>query len=104
LTDDTAAVGNGLANAAQPVLGLSSTKGSTLPKRLHIYAVATSLGGPRVLAAAEALAQQSGIPKSNLTLLDRSSTYAHNDPNGAYPKNDFVDGLVPFLDHIDSGS
>jgi pimeloyl-ACP methyl ester carboxylesterase len=104
LTDDTAAVGNGLANAAQPVLGLRSTMGSRLPKRLHIYAVATSLGGARVLAAAEALADQSGIPTSNLTPLDRSSTYAHNDPNGAYPENDFVDGLVPFLRQLDSGS
>jgi hypothetical protein len=28
------------------------------------------------------------------------STYAHNDPAAAYPKNAFVDRLVPFLERI----
>ncbi len=35
-----------------------------------------------------------------LTLVDRSSTYAHNDPAGAYPQNDFFDYLVPFLNGL----
>jgi len=34
---------------------------------------------------------------SNLTLVNRQSTYAHNDPAGAYPDNDFFNQLVPFL-------
>ena len=36
----------------------------------------------------------------NLTLINRHDTYAHNDPNGAYPQNDFIDGLIPFLQGI----
>jgi pimeloyl-ACP methyl ester carboxylesterase len=97
LTNDTAAVDNGNANPAQPVLGIEATMGHELPKRLHIYAFAASLGGPGVLDAARALAAQSGIPAGNLTLVDRSTTYAHNDPSGAYPTNDFFSQLVPFL-------
>ena len=51
-------------------------------------------------AAARNLAAQSQIPASNLTLVDRGSTYAHNDPAGAYPKNDFFDQLLPFLEKV----
>jgi hypothetical protein len=43
------------------------------------------------------LATQSGIPAQNLTLVNRQSTYAHNDPSAASPQNDFLDGLIPFL-------
>jgi hypothetical protein len=32
-----------------------------------------------------------------MTLVNRASTYAHNDPNSAAPKNDFVKYLLPFL-------
>lgn len=100
LTIDAGAVGNGLANPAQKVLSVRSTKGRALPKDLRIYAFGAALGGARVPAAARALARQSGIPKRNLRLDSRASTYAHNDPNSAYPKNKFVDGLVPFLKGI----
>jgi hypothetical protein len=52
-------------------------------------------GGQRVLDAATALARQSHIPRSHLTLVDRHKTYAHNDPNSAAPKNAFVQGADP---------
>jgi pimeloyl-ACP methyl ester carboxylesterase len=100
LTDDTAAVGNGLANPAQSVLDVHSTMGRRLPKRLLVYAFGAALGGPAVPAAARELARQSHIPMRNLTLLNRQSTYAHNDPAGAFPHNVFFDHLVKFLAQV----
>jgi pimeloyl-ACP methyl ester carboxylesterase len=100
LTDDTAAVNNGNANPAQTVLGVKATMGHDLPKTLLIYAFGARLGGADVLAAAQLLAAQSHIPASNLTLVNRQSTYAHNDPAGAYPTNAFFKDLVPFLNKV----
>jgi pimeloyl-ACP methyl ester carboxylesterase len=100
LTDDTGAVGNGIANPAQHVLGVNSTMGRKLPRSLQIYAFATVLGKQGVLLAAKALAAQSHIPSRNLTLVDRESTYSHNDPAGAYPHNAFFSYLIPFLKRI----
>jgi hypothetical protein len=97
LTDDTMAVGNGIANPAQAVLGVDATMGRDLPHGLLIYAFGARLGGQSILDAASQLAEQSGIPAGNLTLINRQSTYAHNDPAGAYPANAFVSGLLPFL-------
>jgi pimeloyl-ACP methyl ester carboxylesterase len=97
LTDDTGAVGNGIANPAQSVLGVNATMGDDLPHSLLMYAFGAALGGQNVLNAASQLASQSGIPQSNLTLVNEQSTYAHNDPAGAYPTNIFFNGLVPFL-------
>jgi len=42
-------------------------------------------------------------PKKNLKLVNRQSTYAHNDPNSAYPKNKFLKQLIPFLKKITKG-
>jgi hypothetical protein len=103
LTIDAGAVANGNANPAQQVLGVHATRGHALPKRLRIYAFGAALGGTRVLDAARALARQSGIPRSRLTLVDRHTTYAHNDPNAASPRNDFVARLIPFLGRIAPG-
>jgi pimeloyl-ACP methyl ester carboxylesterase len=100
LTDDTAVVNNGNANPAQAVLDVDATMGRDLPKTLLIYAFGARLGGPAVLTAAQLLAAQSHIPASNLTLVNRQSTYAHNDPAGAYPNNAFFDDLLPFLQKI----
>ncbi len=113
LTDDTGAVGNGIANPAQSILDVNSTMGDHLPPRLKIYAFCTSLGGTGVLTAAQTLATQSGIPASNLTLVNASGapssdsaivnepdTYAHNDPAGAYPNNFFFNNLETFLGSI----
>jgi pimeloyl-ACP methyl ester carboxylesterase len=100
LTDDTGAIGNGIANPAQKVLHVDSTMGRHLPHNLLIYAFCTVLGGNGVLQAASALAQQSHIPQGNLTLVNREHSYSHNDPNGAYPKNAFFSHLIPFLKRV----
>jgi hypothetical protein len=97
LTIDAGAVAAGNRNAAQRVLGVRATHGDDLPDGTRIYAFAAALGGERVLAAARALARQSGISPRALTLVDRHRTYAHNDPAGASPKNAFLDTLVPWL-------
>jgi pimeloyl-ACP methyl ester carboxylesterase len=96
LTIDTGAVGQGIPNPAQKVLGVRATHGRDLPKRLLIYAFG-AFGGKGILDAASTLARQSRIPSRNLTLVSRQGTYAHNDPAGAYPKNVFFDRLLPFL-------
>jgi hypothetical protein len=100
LTIDSGAIGNGIASPAQSVLGLHATLGRRLPRRLEIYAFGARLGGAGVLLDARALAAQSGIPASHLLLINRASSYAHNDPAGAYPRNDFVNGLVSFLHRL----
>jgi pimeloyl-ACP methyl ester carboxylesterase len=101
LTIDAGAVGNGIANPAQSVLDVHSTLGSELSKKMRIYAFEASLGDGRVLPNAQALAAEAGIPSGNLTLVDRSETYAHNDPNSADPNvNEFLQRLIPFLQGI----
>jgi hypothetical protein len=77
-----------------------ATHGHDLSKRLRIYAFGAALGGERVLTTASILAQQSGIPKSRLVLVDRHTTYSHNDPSSASPKNAFVSHLIPFLKRV----
>jgi len=100
LTIDSGAVAEGNANPAQAVLDVRATHGHDLPATLRILAFGAALGGQNVLNAATILANQSGIPLENLSLLDRHQTYAHNDPSGAFPQNDFVDQLVPFLHQL----
>jgi pimeloyl-ACP methyl ester carboxylesterase len=100
LTDDTAAVGNGLANPAQSVLGVHATMGRKLPHALRILAFGARLGGPLIGKAADALAKQSGIPLSHVTKFNYQSTYSHNDPAGAYPHNAFFTALVKFLKRL----
>ncbi len=100
LTLDTAAVGNGTGDAAQKVLGLRATMGRRLPRSLRIYGFGAALGGEVILNAAKQLAHQSRIPASHLTLVNRHSTYAHNDPAGAYPTNVFYAHLISFLRQV----
>jgi hypothetical protein len=101
LTIDSGAVGDGVANPAQAVLNVHSTDAAKLPKRLRIYAFGAALGGPNVLLAAQALAQTAHIPGRNLKLVNRQTTYAHNDPNAADPKvNAFTKRLMSFLKKI----
>ena len=96
LTIDSGAVGAGIANPAQAVLDVRSTHGRDL-RRMPIYAFGAALGGQRVLDSAQLLADQSGIPQRKLTLVNASATYSHVDPLSAYPQNDFVQHLLPFL-------
>jgi hypothetical protein len=101
LTIDAGAVAAGNRNPAQAVLGVRATHGDDLAKGLRIYAFAAALGGPRVLAAARALARQSHLPRRNLELVDRHTTYAHNDPASATPsRNAFIRTVVPFLTRV----
>ncbi len=100
LTLDLGAIGNGTPNAAQRVLGLRATMGRQLPRRLLIYGFGAALGGQLILDEAKQLAVQSHIPRRHLTLINRHRTYAHNDPNGAYPHNAFFAQLIPFLDRV----
>ncbi len=102
LSIDSGAVAAGNANPAQAVLDVRATRGDDLGSRMPIYAFGAALGGQRVLDAARLLATQSGIPAKRLTLVDRATTYTHIDPLTAYPRNDFVRTLVPFLDRIGS--
>jgi pimeloyl-ACP methyl ester carboxylesterase len=100
LTIDSGAVAAGNANPAQQVLDVHATHGHDLSKKLRIYAFGAALGGTRVLDAAKVLAQQSGIPKNRLVLIDRHTTYSHNDPSSASPRNAFVKNLIPFLEKV----
>ena len=101
LSIDSGAVGDGLPNPAQSVLDVHSTDATKLRKRLKIYAFAAALGGARVISAAQSLAAEARIPRKNLKLVDRSATYAHNDPSAAEPKvNAFLKKLIPFLKSI----
>ncbi len=104
LTIDAGAVADGNANDAQKILGVHATHGHDLPRTLRMYAFGAALGGTRVLDATRALAAQSHIPSSRLTLVDRHKTYAHNDPNSASPAhNDFFKRLIPFLARVAKG-
>jgi hypothetical protein len=85
------------------VLDVHAIHGDDLKKHTPIYAFGAALGGERVLAAARVLADQSGIPESALTLINRESTYAHNDPNAASPQNESLDRLIPFLRRVAPG-
>jgi len=100
LTLDSRSVAAGNANPTQQVLNVRAIHGDDLSSRTRIYAFGAALGGENVLTSARVLAQQSGIPASRLTLVNRASTYTHNDPNSASPKNEFLDNLIPFLGKI----
>jgi len=108
LTIDTGAVADGNYNEAQEVLGEHAIHGHELPTSLKILAISSELDkrfGSSTLTAAEILAAQSGIPAGNLTLIDRESEYAHNDPaaadpNGEIEGNIFYKELIPFLEGL----
>ena len=100
LTIDAGAVAAGNANPSQQILDVRATHGRDLPKRLRIYAFGAALGGQRVLDGATVLAEQSGIPGDQLTLVNGEAEYSHNDPAGASPRNEFLDNVTPFLKQI----
>ena len=96
LTIDSGAVAAGNANPAQEILGVKATHGHDLDPSLRIYAFGAA-GGQAIVDTAQVLADQSGIPAGNLTLVQRAGAYAHNDPSAASPDNDFLENLIPFL-------
>jgi pimeloyl-ACP methyl ester carboxylesterase len=98
LTIDSGAVADGNPNPAQSVLDVHAIHGNEV--KVPIYAFGAALGGQGVLDTAKILANQSGVPSSKLVLVNRQSTYAHNDPSAASPHNDFIDNLIPFLGRI----
>jgi hypothetical protein len=98
LTIDSRAVAAGNVNPAQDVLDVHATHGDAID--VPIYAFGGALGGQRVLDAAAALASQSGLSESKLTLINRETTYTHNDPSSASPDNEFLDELLPFLKKV----
>ncbi len=100
LTLDLGGVGRGVGSPAQRILGLRTTLGTRLPRGLFIYGFGARLGGQAILTEARQLALASRIPMRNLTLVNRQSTYAHNDPAGAYPHNAFFAHLIPFLNKV----
>ena len=105
LTIDTGAVADGNNNPAQEVLGEHAIHGHELPTSLKILAINSELGKQFALSAAEVLAEQSGIPSGNLTLINREHEYAHNDPAAAEPNgeiegNIFYKELIPFLEGV----
>ncbi|HMF82104.1 MAG TPA: alpha/beta fold hydrolase [Acidimicrobiia bacterium] len=100
LTIDSGAVAAGNANDTQAILDVHATHGHDLPKGLRMYAFGAALGGQRVLDGATILADQSGIPHGQLVLVDGEANYAHNDPAGASPNNEFLQNLTPFLNKV----
>jgi pimeloyl-ACP methyl ester carboxylesterase len=100
LTIDSGAVADGNKNPAQSVLGMKAIHGHAIDVPIYAFG---AFGGETVLDDARALAQQSHLPDSELTLVNRHHTYAHNDPAGAYPENAFLNHLVPFLNGITRG-
>ena len=100
LSLDAGAVGNGIANPAQAVLGVHSTFGTSLPHSLRLYGCMAALFGTDGITALQTLASQSGIPSGNVTAIDEHAVYAHNDPIGAYPTNGCVPALRSFLSAI----
>jgi hypothetical protein len=101
LTIDSGAVADGNANPAQQVLDVKAIHGDEVD--IPIYAFGAALGGQGVLDSATTLANQSHLPSRELTLINRASTYSHNDPSAAYPNNAFVKNLIPFLNKISNG-
>jgi pimeloyl-ACP methyl ester carboxylesterase len=96
LSIDAGGIDNGVDNSAQAVFGDHATHGDDID--VPIYAFATSLGSDRVIQAAKQLAKQSHLPKKDVMLINKSSTYAHIDPIAATPsKNAFLKAVTKFL-------
>jgi hypothetical protein len=94
LSIDAGAVNGGIANPADATLDVHAIHGATL--KTPIYAIATSLGGDRVIKAAKAIAAQAHIRK--VVTVDASRTDAHIDPIDDLPgRNRFLKTVVPFL-------
>ena len=98
LTIDSGAVDNGNPNPAQRVLGLHATLGPPAAQAPAHLRLRRPPGRLRPSSSTPSSSPRSrSIPAGNLLLINRQSTYAHNDPAGAYPRNAFFAGLMRFL-------
>ena len=96
LTLDASVVNGGVKNPGQATLGVKATHAKDVD--VPVYAIATSLGGERVLKGAKLLAQNGSTKAKDVTLVDRHTTEAHLDPLTADPdKSSFLKTVVPFL-------
>jgi pimeloyl-ACP methyl ester carboxylesterase len=99
LNIDSGAVNFGNENPAQEVLDVRAIHGDKLD--FPVYALATTFGGDGVLAIPGILAEQSGIPEDDLTLVDETDRLFHTDPLAIdTEQNPLRETLVPFLDAI----
>jgi hypothetical protein len=99
LTLDAMAVGGGVRNRTQRLLGLRASHAADV--HVPIYAIETAFLKGRVLIAARALARRSGLPATKVELVDRAASSAHADPLFDVPAhNDFLRTVVPFLERI----
>jgi pimeloyl-ACP methyl ester carboxylesterase len=97
LTLDASVVNGGVKNPGQKTLGVKATHAKDVD--VPIYAIATSLGGERVLKGARLLAQHGTTKAKDVKLVDRHATEAHLDPIAADPdKSTFIKTVVPFLE------
>ena len=101
LTIDSGAVAAGNANPAQEILDVHATHGHDLPRKPAHLRLRRGARRPAGARRGDDPGRSSRASRSaTLTLVDRHTTYSHNDPNSASPKNDFVKNLVPFLGKI----
>ena len=105
LTIDTAGVGNGIADGrpAGPRPPLDAGPPTSRPRCGSTRSGRRS-AAPMILDAIARARAAVADPVRHLTLVNRQSTYAHNDPTGAYPLNVFFSRLVPFLDKVGRGA
>ena len=102
LTIDSGAVAAGNPNPAQQVLAGHAVHGDA-DQRPDLR-VRRRARGQRVLDAARALAQQSGLPASNLTLIDRQAATRTTTRPAAFPAERLPrqPGAVPAEDRLTS--
>jgi len=97
LTIDGRTTNAGLPHPSQELTGVRAIHGDELD--MPIFALETSFGAGRVLAGAQRLGQQSGIPENKLTLVE-AHQLTHTDPMAVEPDNPLVESLTGFLGDI----
>ena len=72
-----------------------ATHGADLPRKLRISPSAPRSAASGCSTRPRRSRRSRASRASSLSLINRATTYAHNDPNSAYPKNDFVSQADP---------
>ena len=86
LTIDAGAVAAGNANPAQDILDVDATHGADLGKAMRILVFGAALGNQRVMDAANALAQQSGIKAGKMVRINRADDLLPQRPELGLPR------------------